>query len=154
MPKPGPISVLIEWRVLFMRTPGLCRTGPFETLRRRTLNHKGARMRIAFTFRNLEASQGLKNYANQKMSRLQKYSRSPLDVEVVLSTEKRLHCVDVTMSADGRRFAGHEESEDMYASIDMVMDKIQRQVCDAKAAHTQKVRHRSSHDTLPAVSKK
>ena len=47
----------------------------------------------------------------------------------------------MTVSADGKRYAGHEESEDMYASIDMVMDKIGRQVRDAKDAHTARIRH-------------
>lgn len=111
-------------------------------------------MKIVFTFRNLEASQGLKNYANQKMGRLQKYSKSPLDVEVVLSAHKRSHCVDVTLSADGKRYSGSERSEDMYASIDLVMDKIQRQVCDAKDVRTQKKRRRGSHESLPKVARK
>jgi putative sigma-54 modulation protein len=100
-------------------------------------------MRVNFTFRNLESSEGIKNYASEKVSRLQKYLRAPLDAEITLSMERHLHCIDVSVVCDGRRYAGHEESEDMYASIDMVIDKIDRQVRDAKSAMTGRKRHSS-----------
>ncbi len=98
-------------------------------------------MNISFTFRNVESSEGIKNYATEKIAKLQKYVRTPIDAEVTLSTERHLHCVDVSVGADGRRYAGREESEDMYASIDMVMDKIDRQVRDAKSTATTRKRH-------------
>lgn len=105
-------------------------------------------MRIAFTFRNLESSEGLKNYASEKIGRLQKYLRAPLDAEVTISVERHLHRVDVSVSADGERYAGHEQSEDMYASIDLVMDKIDRQVRDSRARKT--ARRRSSPGIIGA----
>ncbi|MEM9187887.1 MAG: ribosome-associated translation inhibitor RaiA [Myxococcota bacterium] len=99
-------------------------------------------MRIAFTFRNLESSDMLKTYANEKIQKLQKYLRAPLDAEVTISLERHLHRVEVRLNADGHRYQGHEESEDMYASIDLVMDKIDRQVREEIAKH--KTRKRSS----------
>ncbi|MDH5491855.1 MAG: ribosome-associated translation inhibitor RaiA [Myxococcales bacterium] len=98
-------------------------------------------MRINFTFRNIDSSDGIKSYASEKVGKLQKYLRAPLDAEVTVSTERHLHRVDVMVSADGHRYAGHEESEDMYASIDMVMDKIDRQVRNTKATITDRKRH-------------
>jgi len=98
-------------------------------------------MRVNFTFRNLDSSEGIKNYATEKIGRIQKYLRAPIDAEITLSMARHLHCIDVSISADGRRYAGHEESEDMYASIDMVIDKIDRQVRDAKAAINDRKRH-------------
>jgi len=99
-------------------------------------------VRIAFTFRNIESSEAIKNYASEKITKLQKYLRAPLDAEVTVSLERHLQCVDVSVVADGSRFAGKEESEDMYASIDLVMDKIDRQVRDSKGAITTRKRHR------------
>lgn len=98
-------------------------------------------MRIAFTFRHVDSSEGIKNYASEKIERLQKYLRSPLDAEVTISLEKHLHRVDVSLNADGRHFAGHEVTEDMYASIDLVLDKIDRQVRESKAQNTAQMRH-------------
>lgn len=101
-------------------------------------------MRIEFTFRNIDSSEGIKNYASEKISKLQKYLRAPLDAEVTVSLERHLHCIDVSVAADGHRYAGHEESQDMYASIDLVMDKIDRQVRETKATITKARRHRDS----------
>jgi putative sigma-54 modulation protein len=97
-------------------------------------------MRIAFTFRNIDSSDAIKGYATEKITKLQKYLRAPLDAEITVSLERHLHRVDVNVAADGHRFAGHEESEDMYASIDLVMDKIDRQVREQKAASTARKR--------------
>lgn len=98
-------------------------------------------MRVNFTFRNLESSEGIKNYATEKLAKIQRYMHVPLDAEVTLSIERHLQCADISVTADGKRFAGRDESEDMYASIDKVLGKIDRQVRDAKAAMTDRKRH-------------
>ncbi|MFO0693048.1 MAG: ribosome-associated translation inhibitor RaiA [Polyangiales bacterium] len=101
-------------------------------------------MRINFTFRNLESSEGIKAYASEKVSRVQKHLRMPSTAEITVSTEKHLHHVDISLQSNGRRYAAHDQSEDMYASIDRVMDKIDRQVRDAKATTTTRKRHSGS----------
>jgi len=98
-------------------------------------------MRINFTFRNMDSSDGIRTYASDKISKLQKYLRVPLEAEVTVSSERHLHRVDISVSAEGRRYAGHEISEDMYASIDLVMDKLDRQVRDTKAELNDRRRH-------------
>ena len=98
-------------------------------------------MRINFTFRNVPSSDGVKEYASEKVSKLQKYLRAPLDCEVTLSKERHLHMVDVHLTADGKRFDGHDESEDMYASIDLCLDKLDRQVRNSKSAESARKRH-------------
>jgi putative sigma-54 modulation protein len=98
-------------------------------------------MRVNITFRNLDSSEGIKTHAEEKIARLQKYLRAPLSADVTCSLERHLHRVDITVSADGHRYSAHEESEDMYASIDKAMDKIDRQVRDAKAVVTDRKRH-------------
>jgi len=98
-------------------------------------------MRIEFTFRNIEPSEGIKTYATEKISKLQKYLRAPLDAECTVSMERHLHCIDVNLTADGEIFMGREESEDMYASIDKAIDKIRKQVTRTKSANAQKRRH-------------
>jgi putative sigma-54 modulation protein len=89
-------------------------------------------MRIEFTFRNLESSEGLKQYATDKLQKLQKYIRAPLDVAVTFSVERHLHCADVNLNSHGESYQGREESEDMYASIDVVADKIRSQLIRSK----------------------
>lgn len=101
-------------------------------------------MRIDITFRNLEASDHIKHYASEKIGRLQKFLHTPLEAHVTVSLERHLHCVDVSILAEGHRYAAREESEDMYASIDLVLDKIDRQLRDTKAAQNARKRHGGS----------
>jgi putative sigma-54 modulation protein len=91
-------------------------------------------MRIAFTFRNIDSSDAIKNYASEKLSKLQKYMRAPLDADVTLSKERHLHQVEVVLRSDGHTYIATEESDDMYASIDLVTDTIDRQVRSTKGA--------------------
>jgi putative sigma-54 modulation protein len=98
-------------------------------------------MELHFTFRHVEPSEGIKNYAREKIGKMQKYMRSPLEADVILSLERHLHCVEVSMRADGERYAGKVESDDMYASIDLVIDKLDRQVRERKDEATDRKRH-------------
>ena len=98
-------------------------------------------MRVSYTFRNMESSDGIKNYASEKIGKIQTYMRAPLHAEVTFSTERHLHRVDMNLTGDGHQYAGHGHSEDMYATIDQVVDKIDRQVRDAKATETDRRRH-------------
>ena len=98
-------------------------------------------MRIAFTFRHLESSDSIKDYATEKLSKLQKYMRTPLDADVTLSLERHLHQVEVRLRGDGHSYVATEESEDMYGSIDMVVDTVDRQIRRAKGHEQDRRRH-------------
>ena len=98
-------------------------------------------MRISYSFRNMESSDGVKNYASEKIAKIQKYMRAPIHAEFAFSTERHLHRVDLQLTGDGHQYATHGQSEDMYATIDLVLDKIDRQVRDTKATETRRKRH-------------
>ncbi len=98
-------------------------------------------MRINFTFRNFDSSERIKSYASEKIAKFQKYLRAPLDAEIVVAVERHLHMVTMTVTADGHRFSAHEESDDMYASIDLCLDKVNRQIRSQKAAEVDRKRH-------------
>jgi len=85
-------------------------------------------MQINVTFRHTEPSPALKEYAEEKISRIKKYLEEPVEAHVVLKVEKFRHIVEATISANGQRINGVEETDDMYSSIDKVADKIERQV--------------------------
>lgn len=82
----------------------------------------------AVTFRNLEPSDALKAYVQERTTRLTKYIDRPMDSQVTLSVQKFHQNVEVVINVNGIRIAGAESHEDMYAAIDLVMDKIERQV--------------------------
>lgn len=85
-------------------------------------------MDITVTFRHMEPTESLRNYAEEKISKLNKYLDFPLEAHIVLTVEKFRHIADVTLSLNGTRIKGVEETEDMYSAIDLVMDKIETQV--------------------------
>jgi len=85
-------------------------------------------MQLSVTFRHMEPSDALKEYAQEKISRVKKYLDSPVEAHVVMSVEKFRHTADVTITSDGFKINGQEETGDMYSAIDMVVDKLERQV--------------------------
>jgi putative sigma-54 modulation protein len=87
-----------------------------------------ARMQLNITFRNLDSSDSLKEYAQDKVERVHKYLDRAGEAHVVLSLERHLHHADITIQSGAWLLRGREKSEDMYASIDLAMDKIERQL--------------------------
>ncbi len=85
-------------------------------------------MQIAVTFRHIEPSEALKEFAQEKVTRIDKYIHTPSDAHVVLSKEKLEHRADITLQAHGLTLRGRSTSEDMYASIDGAMRNIEKQV--------------------------
>ena len=86
-------------------------------------------MQIAVTFRHMESSDALRDYVEEKLARVKKYIDEPIDAQVVLSVQKKIHHrAEVTMVAKGLTMKSEEDKEDMYAAIDLMVDKIERQL--------------------------
>jgi putative sigma-54 modulation protein len=85
-------------------------------------------MQITTTFRHIESSDALKSYAQEKLERVQKYIDEPIVAQVFLTVEKIRHIAEVTITAKGITIKASEETNDMYAAIDAVVDKIERQL--------------------------
>ena len=85
-------------------------------------------MDISVTFRHIEPTDSLKTYAEEKLSKIDKYFDFPIEAHVVLEVQKFRRLADVTLSVNGVMIKAVEETEDMYSAIDQVMDKIEKQV--------------------------
>ena len=85
-------------------------------------------MQISVTFRQIEPSDALKNYITDRLSKFKRYLEGPVEAHVVLGLEKFRHLADVTIDSNGHIIKGKEENTDMYAAIDLVMDKIDMQL--------------------------
>lgn len=85
-------------------------------------------MQLNITFRHLDPIDSLKNYAREKVERVNKYLDKATEAHVVLSLERHLHHADISIHSGTFLLRGKERSEDMYASIDLAMDKIERQL--------------------------
>ncbi|MBN2645173.1 MAG: ribosome-associated translation inhibitor RaiA [Desulfuromonadaceae bacterium] len=86
-------------------------------------------MQIAVTFRHMDSSDPLRTYAEEKLARVNKYIEEPIDAQVVLTVEKKIrHNAEVALVAKGITIKASAEAEDMYAALDDVVDKIERQL--------------------------
>ncbi len=85
-------------------------------------------MQITTTFRHMEPSDALKSYAEEKLDRVKKYIDEPVVAQVFLTVEKIRHMAEVTLTAKGITIKASEETNDMYAAVDAVVDKIERQM--------------------------
>ena len=104
-------------------------------------------MKLSVTFRHMDTSEAIKQHVEDKLERLKKYFPDPVAAQVVLSTERYRHQIDVTITlTTGTAITGKEVSEDMYTAVDLVMDKIDRQIRRYKDKVTS---HRKPTDQEP-----
>ena len=85
-------------------------------------------MKIKITGRNIELTEGLKNAVEDKLNKLEKYFTPDTDVYVTLSVEKERQKVEVTIPMKGNIVRSEQVSNDMYVSIDLVEEVIERQL--------------------------
>ncbi len=88
-------------------------------------------MNINFTFKNFEPSEHLKKYARRRFEKILKFLSNQAEiteVNVNLTVEKFRHMAEVTITSGQLHLAANEESEDMYSSIDLVLDKVEAQL--------------------------
>ena len=108
-------------------------------------------MNITITFRHMQGTDAVKNYAFEKVAKLQKFLRQAMSVQVTLSVEGLEHIAEVHLSSGSTHFHATERSEDMYASIDKVIDKLERQIRGTKGVAQSKKR-RSGETVRRAAS--
>lgn len=97
-------------------------------------------MQVNVSFRHIEPSDPLKLYAEDKLTRIKRFLAEPIEAHVVLKVEKFRHIAEVSIDAAGVHLNGTEETDDMYSSIDLLVDSLEVQAKKGK----DKVRQRRS----------
>ncbi len=95
-------------------------------------------MQTTVTFKNLEPSDNLKEYVTSKLNRFDKLLDNPAEAHVVLSVEKIRHIAEIRLNGDRLNLVCREQSNDMYSSIDLALDKLEKQI----KKHKEKIRSR------------
>ncbi len=85
-------------------------------------------MQINLTGHHVELTPPLHDYVNTKMERLERHFDHVTDIHVVLSVEKLRHKAEATLHVSGGTLFADAVQEDMYAAIDSLTDKLDRQV--------------------------
>jgi putative sigma-54 modulation protein len=76
----------------------------------------------------METDEGVKDYVKEKVRRLQKFVENPREAHVVLATEKFRHMAEITIIGDRGTLNSQGKDSDLYAAIDQMVDKMERQI--------------------------
>lgn len=95
-------------------------------------------MRYKLTGRNINVTTGLKEAVEDKLGKLEKYFQQDTEAMITLSVEKERQKIEVTIPIKGHIIRAEQESNDMYVSIDLVEEIIERQIKKYKNKITDK----------------
>ncbi|WP_028308056.1 ribosome hibernation-promoting factor, HPF/YfiA family [Desulfitibacter alkalitolerans] len=106
-------------------------------------------MNINVRGKNVQVTPALKDHVDRRIGKLGRFFDTDQEAQVTLTVEKDRHKVEVTMPLNGYLLRGEEETGDMYASIDMVIDKLEKQVEKYKTRVSRKIRDASIREMPP-----
>ena len=85
-------------------------------------------MQISIDGHHVEVTESMQDYIQTKMTRIERHFDHVVNIHVVLSIEKVRQKAEATIHVAGNDIHAHSENEDMYAAIDLLVDKLDRQV--------------------------
>lgn len=97
-------------------------------------------MRVTISGKGMEVSDYLKDLATKKVSKLRRYFDENTEAQITMSIQKSRHIVEVTIPFDGVVLRGEESSGDMYASVDGVVKKLEKQIHKHRTALKKRLR--------------
>ncbi|MCY4642152.1 MAG: ribosome-associated translation inhibitor RaiA [Gammaproteobacteria bacterium] len=106
-------------------------------------------MQIDITGHHLKVTTALRNYVEKKFKRLTKHFDNVINIHVVLTVEKLTHKAEASLHVRGNRIFANSNNEGMYAAVDSLVDKLDRQIVKHKEKlkdhHQDEVRHHTTH---------
>ena len=106
-------------------------------------------MAVKVRGKNIEVTQALKDYVEKRVQTIPKQFKTVGEITAVMRVEKGKHTVEITVPASGIVLRAQETSENMYASIDQCVEKIERQIHKYKT-RLMKRKYSNFKDAAPA----
>ncbi len=112
-------------------------------------------MNIQVTFRHIPSSNTLKQYAEEKITKLIRHLKEPAEAHIIFTQERKSKTVEVTLALGGRELNVKEQRIDMYAAVDLIYDKLDTQLTklkEKKKKHTgiSPIKHQIQPDAVVA----
>ncbi len=85
-------------------------------------------MQLSISGHHVELTDALRNYVGEKLQRIERHFDNVINVHVILSVEKLEQRAEATMQVNGAKIHAEEIHADLYAAIDGLIDKLDRQV--------------------------
>lgn len=89
-------------------------------------------MQLSITGHHIDVTEALKNYVTEKFCRLERHFDHVIDIHVILQVEKLVQKAEATVQVNGAKLFAEDSQEDLYAAIDGLIDKLDRQVLKHK----------------------
>ena len=102
-------------------------------------------MQLTVKGKNFHVTDALRSYAEKRIDKIVRFMDSIISTEVTMSTERNWHIVEVTVYGNGFVLRGEERTNDMYTSIDKVLDKLESQVKKEKGKHKSRAAKARKH---------
>lgn len=111
-------------------------------------------MAIVVRGKNIDITPALKDYVEKRIGKITKYFDNLGEITAILTVEKGRHIVEVTVPVNGMLLRGEEATTDMYTSIDLVIEKLERQIEKYKTKIARKFRSNGGFkgDLVPTVT--
>lgn len=107
-------------------------------------------MAINVRGKNIDITPALRDYVEKRVGKITKYFENTGDISVILAVEKGRHIVEVTVPLNGMLLRGEEATTDMYTSIDLVTEKLEKQIEKYKTRLARQLRSAGfRHDLVP-----
>ena len=85
-------------------------------------------MQVSLSGHHVDITDSMRNYVNEKIARLDRHFDQALDIHIVLTVEKLRHKAEATLHVSGGNLHADDVRDDMYAAIDGLIDKLDKQV--------------------------
>ena len=89
-------------------------------------------MQITISGHHLDLTSAIKDYVDSKLQKLERHNDRITSINVILSVDKLIQKAEATIHANGKEFYADSSSEDLYAAIDLLADKLDRQLIKHK----------------------
>ena len=106
-------------------------------------------MQVHITGRQVAITPALRKYAEGKLKKVEKLLGGPIEAHVVLAVEKRRHTAEIQVKSRTALLSGAHETEDLYASIGDVVEKLERQALK----HKEKLTNRKKREGRPIAAR-
>ncbi len=103
-------------------------------------------MNLKLTGNHVEVTDAMRDYVTSKISKITRHFDHVIDVSVILSVEKLKQKAEANVHVRGKDIFVETDSEDMYASIDSLIDKLDRQILKHKEKNLERRNHGSLKD--------
>lgn len=114
-------------------------------------------MKYIMTGRNVEVTQAMKEYAEKRLARIEKFFNEDTEANVTFSVQKKRHILGVTIFQDGYTYRAEATNDDLYVSIDKSIDLLEGQIRKVKTKKERQMKDDSisakySHIELPVMT--